>query len=328
MGVRREFLKLSSQVSMNSLTAFFAFLYSKVNKLLVISTWIHCLLTNETSRRLLKDRSRKLDVVEVVLMASCQFLRINLGQTKWFTLACGNHSDLTAASLKLSSLTGKKLDGMGIAREAFIYVPGLWVMIRPKAGDFCYSTSDLAQIHDSMYRAAGHGANDIVLRVLDSQHRLDLEALSPLSALAHYLLLQVTFHRAFDVIEDLFDALEQLIDLGVSKVICFGTAWESGGSVIEGFPRLLALLTQAVDRIELVIGGGVCPDNVAHILNELDISATHWSLHGYSTLLYSDLSGSRGAKPGRVSQAKVAELVDRNQTHTSLQVPLGQTFIC
>lgn len=226
---------------------------------------------------------------------------------------------------------------MGIAREAFADVPGLLVMIRPRAGDFCYSASELTQMQDSIYRAAGQGADGIVLGVLDSHNRMDIKALSPLLALAQHLSLQVTFHRAFDAIENQFEALEQLIDLGVSRVLTAGTPWESGLGVIEGLPRLSALLTRAAGRIELVAGGGVGPDNVAHILSELG-GSSHWSLHTYSAVLESslrdsnftepNLQNSANAKSGPVSQARVAELVANIRAHSLLQVPQGRPFTC
>lgn len=217
---------------------------------------------------------------------------------------------------------------MGIAREAFTAVPGLLVMIRPRAGDFCYSASELAQMQDDLYRAAGQGANGVVLGALDSHNQLDIKALSPLLALAQHLSLEVTFHRAFDAIENPFAALEQLIDLGVSRVLSAGTPWGSGLGVLDGLPRLATLLTQAAGRIELVAGGGVGPDNVVQILRELGVNQGPWSLHSYSAVLDAPSANSDKVCSGRVSQAKVAELVANIQANTLLQVPQGRTFTC
>ncbi|WP_337842435.1 copper homeostasis protein CutC [Rheinheimera sp.] len=185
------------------------------------------------------------------------------------------------------------------ARQALADVPGLLVMIRPRDGDFCYSSAELLQMQHSIEMAAQAGADGVVLGLLTAGGQLDVSRLKPLLAQSQAAGLQVTFHRAFDALPDPLVALEQLADLGVQRILTAGTAWGSGLGILDGLPLVQQLLQQAAGRLELVLGGGVNAQNLPQLLPALQRWRQGFSIHSYSALL----------SQGRVDPDKVSQLV-------------------
>ncbi len=185
------------------------------------------------------------------------------------------------------------------ARQAFATVPGLLVMVRFRSDDQIQTKPELAAMQQAISQAADSGANGVVFGLLNAQRCLDLTSLELLVSLAKKLGLQVTFHRAFDAIADQQQALDQLIDVGVDRVLSAGTLWGSDLGVMHGLERLQQLKIQAAGRIELVVGGGINLGNLAKVVDSLKPADKFWSVHSYSAVL----------SQGRVDPQKVAAMV-------------------
>lgn len=115
------------------------------------------------------------------------------------------------------------------------------------------------------------GADGLVFGTLDSDGTLNLSQLKKLLAAADPL--PVTFHRAFDVCCEPLEALEQLIALGVTRLLT------SGGQpdALAGVPLLRQLNEQAAGRLVVMAGGGVRPHNAARIVRESGVRELHFS---------------------------------------------------
>jgi copper homeostasis protein len=81
----------------------------------------------------------------------------------------------------------------------------------------------------------------------------------------------VACHKAFDLVPDADLALELLVELGFTTVLTSGGA----GAATEHLGRLAAIVERAGDRIEVLVGGGVRPANVARILAATGAGAVH-----------------------------------------------------
>lgn len=106
------------------------------------------------------------------------------------------------------------------------------VIIRPRGGDFLYSPLEFEIMKQDIKIAKQLGANGVVLGILNKDGTIDQKRTAELIALARPM--TVTFHRAFDVTRDPFEALEQLIDLGVDRILTSGQE----NTVLEGMDRL------------------------------------------------------------------------------------------
>jgi copper homeostasis protein len=184
------------------------------------------------------------------------------------------------------------------ARAAFGDRPGLMVMIRPRAGDFCYTPDEVDEMRQQIETAVTAGANGVVLGLLEGQ-TLAVAKMRQLTEAAHTLGLTVTCHRAFDAIANQTDALAQLIEMGVDRVLTSGTPWGSSLPAVAGTSPLAELIRQADNRLEIVMGGGLNPDNVPTLLAQLPMTIGRLTVHSYSGVLERD----------SVSEEKVLRLV-------------------
>jgi len=145
----------------------------------------------------------------------------------------------------------------------------LLAMIRPRGGDFCYSDLEIEVMERDLVTAQEVGVDGVVLGVLRPDGTVDQSRMERLMARAAPL--PVVFHRAFDVCVDPFQALEQLIDLGVSRILTSGQA----PTVLEGRALLRELIDRAAGRLTILPGGGITPDNVDLVVQELGVDEIH-----------------------------------------------------
>ena len=182
------------------------------------------------------------------------------------------------SQMNLDGLT-PSIEEITQARKAFPKL-GLMVMARPKAGDFIYSLAEQKQIIQNIQEAKHAGADGVVFGILEG-HAIHLEATQGIIQLTKSLGLSTTFHRAFDATKNQAEALEQLIELGVNRVLTSGTAWGSKQGALEGLSVIQVLLKQARERIEIVVGGGINIKNIQQIFQELE-AYSNFSIHTYS----------------------------------------------
>ena len=136
----------------------------------------------------------------------------------------------------------------------------LHVIIRPRGGDFCYSETEFAVMLRDIATAKALGADGVVIGVLQPDGAIDAARTAALIAAARPM--RVTFHRAFDVTRDPFEALETLIALGVERVLTSGQE----ASALEGADLIAELVRRAGERIIVMPGGGIRERNVQKIL--------------------------------------------------------------
>lgn len=173
------------------------------------------------------------------------------------------------------------------------------VMIRPRGGDFLYTAREFDVMQRDLQLAKRAGADMIVLGVLSADGRVDKDRTGILMDLADPL--PVTFHRAFDMTPDPFEALEDLMALGVKRVLTSGQE----ASVLEGLETLAELIRRAENRIGVMPGGGITERNLPRILTACPVREIHVSA---STSLESamDYRNPRVAMGRRLGPAEYA----------------------
>ena len=147
----------------------------------------------------------------------------------------------------------------------------LVAMVRPRGGDFCYSASELEVLALDLAHAVEQGVDGVALGVLTPDAKIDVERTAELVRAARPA--RVTFHRAFDWIDDQVAALEQLIELGVDRVLTSGGA----PTAPEGADRIRALVERAAGRIEVVAGCGVRVGVVRELVERTGVGAVHFT---------------------------------------------------
>jgi len=149
---------------------------------------------------------------------------------------------------------------------------GVFVMIRPRGGDFLYSADELDVMRDDITRARDLGADGVVFGLLTADGIVDVERTAEL--VEHARPMQVTFHRAIDMTRDLGEALEAVIQTGARRVLTSGGAQ----SALLGMTRVADLVHAAQGRIAVMVCGNVRPDNVAQIAAATGATEFHAAL--------------------------------------------------
>ncbi|MBN8923352.1 MAG: copper homeostasis protein CutC [Rhodanobacter sp. 68-29] len=172
------------------------------------------------------------------------------------------------AALELGGLTPSQAT-IAMARER-LRIP-LYVLIRPRAGDFLYDELECEAMRRDIETCAALGCDGVVLGMLDAEGDVDLPRCRALIDAAGSM--GVTFHRAFDLARDPRRALEDAIALGCERVLTSG----GQASALEGAPLIRELLAQAADRIAVMPGAGVTPGNLAALADATGAREFHAS---------------------------------------------------
>ena len=148
----------------------------------------------------------------------------------------------------------------------------LHVLIRPREGDFVYDEAEAETMLGDIRLAHQLGADGVVIGALTRDGDIDMPLCSRLIDAAQDM--QVTFHRAFDHARDPFQALEDIIALGCTRLLTSGQA----PTAETGIPLLRQLVLQANGRIIIMPGAGVSPTNARCILDATGATEIHGSL--------------------------------------------------
>jgi copper homeostasis protein len=170
-------------------------------------------------------------------------------------------SDLNADGLSPSA------DLLMRVRKA-IAIP-IHVMVRPRAGDFCYSEDEFSVMKEEVSLFRSLGANGIVTGILTPEKSVDTVRTAELVRLARPL--GTTFHRAFDTVTDPVKALEDIISCGAERLLTSGQQ----KSAVAGLPMIRSLIDIAGGRISVMPGAGIDAGNVRSVMQSLVVKEIH-----------------------------------------------------
>ena len=154
----------------------------------------------------------------------------------------------------------------------------VFVMIRPRGGDFVYAADEIDAMIEDIDRARPLGIAGIVTGALRSDGNVDVDSMRRLMSPAAGL--PVTFHRAFDVVANRTEALEQVIDLGASRVLTSGGA----ATALEGAVAIASLVDQAGERVSIVAGGKIREQNARDVIARTGVGEVHARLENEASI--------------------------------------------
>lgn len=173
-------------------------------------------------------------------------------------IACENGADRIELCDGLSE--GGTTPNFEITKELRekINIP-IFVMIRPRGGDFTYSEGEFEQMKNELTQLKSLDVDGFVFGILKENDEVDVEKNKTLVELAQPL--PCTFHRAFDRAYGLESSLEKVIDCGFKTILTSGQK----PNVSEGKENLKTLVELSNGRIEILIGGGLRSTNIQDI---------------------------------------------------------------
>ncbi|HHU70474.1 MAG TPA: copper homeostasis protein CutC [Clostridiales bacterium] len=145
------------------------------------------------------------------------------------------------------------------------------VLIRPRFGDFCYTSYEYSMMKEEVRMFRELGAQGVVIGVLAPDGTLDMKAMYGLMEEAQGM--SVTLHRAFDMSIDPYEAMEGAISLGIDRILTSGQK----NLCTEGIPLLKSLKEKSMGRICIQVGGGVNAAVIGQVYSATGITAYHMS---------------------------------------------------
>lgn len=171
-------------------------------------------------------------------------------------------------ALELDGLT----PGAGLVEQVVqqVQIPVI-AMARPRGGDFCYSTSEWSTLVQDAKWLLGQGVAGIAFGCLDSSGNIELDRCREMRQIAGNH--ELVFHKAFDETRVWRQALNELVEVGIDRVMTSGqqSTAESGAATIHEMVGL------AADSIEILPAGRIVAENALKIVEKTGVSQLHGS---------------------------------------------------
>jgi copper homeostasis protein len=180
----------------------------------------------------------------------------------------------------------------------------LFPIIRPRGGDFRYTQAEFDSMVTDIGQCAQLGCDGVVIGMLRKDGSVDVDRCAEL--VGHAGDMQVTFHRAFDRVNDPITALEEIIDLGCSRILTSGLR----PNVDLGKTMLRTLVQAAGNRIAIMPGSGVRVGNIGELARFTGARAFHSSartVHA-SSMEYTNPAMAEELNSVSIDPAEVSEL--------------------
>ena len=146
----------------------------------------------------------------------------------------------------------------------------VYVLIRPRSGNFTYTDEEFDVMKRDIEFCKRIGCQGIVSGILMKDNSIDIKRTEQLLKLSSPL--DFTFHRAFDLIPNAVEGLQQLMDIGVPRILSSGQQ----PSAEQGLPLLKKLLQLSQSKISIMPGAGISANN-AHLFKEAGFREIHCS---------------------------------------------------
>jgi copper homeostasis protein len=149
-------------------------------------------------------------------------------------------------------------------------------MVRPRAGDFCYSEREFDVMCSDADAFLKHGASGIAFGVLTADGRIDerCRILVETVRVCPSATEGAVFHRAFDFVADPLSAIDELARFGVTRVMTSGQCATAG----EGASEIARYIMHAAGRVEVLPAAGIRPENVDDLIRATGCNQVHASL--------------------------------------------------
>jgi copper homeostasis protein len=182
----------------------------------------------------------------------------------------------------------------------------LYPIIRPRGGDFLYSDDEFLIMKRDVSLCKELGCDGVVIGMLNADGDVDKKRTARLVEAAYPL--GVTFHRAFDRVNDPYKALEDIIDMGCERILTSGLK----PTAVEGIEMIAGLVKQADERIIIMPGSGVRADNIAELAQQTGATEFHTSARkeSESKMLYKNPDMNEDLSHVMLDSGEVKKIID------------------
>lgn len=135
----------------------------------------------------------------------------------------------------------------------------LHVIIRPRGGDFVYTSQEIELMKEQIMHCKKNSINGVVFGVLTEKEEIDKPICEELVALSKPM--TCVFHRAIDTVKPIDKGIEQLIELGFDCVLTSG----GKSNAFAGKDQLAFLQKTYGHQINIIAGGGIRSSTISEI---------------------------------------------------------------
>jgi copper homeostasis protein len=181
---------------------------------------------------------------------------------------------VAAGANRLELCSGLELGGLtpsiGLAEAVleFASIPTM-LMVRPRAGGFCYDRHEFAAMLRDAERFLEMGAAGIVFGILNPSGSINLPRVREIVAMTKPR--DAVFHRAFDFVTEWRQEMDALIEAGCTRILTSGCT----STAIAGVATLREMIDFSAGQIEILPGGGIRVDNVVQIVQRTQCQQIH-----------------------------------------------------
>lgn len=197
-------------------------------------------------------------------------------------ICCGSYEDALAAwnggakriELNSALYLGGLTPSIGSLRMIKEHT-GLKVisMVRPRGAGFCYTDLETEQMFADAELLMEHGSDGLAFGFLTEERTIDQEKTERMIQLIHKAGGEAVFHRAFDCVDDPYQAMEELIRLGADRILTSGLKEKA----VQGAALLKELQEKYGDKIQILAGSGVNAANAKALMEETEVGQIHSS---------------------------------------------------
>jgi copper homeostasis protein len=149
-------------------------------------------------------------------------------------------------------------------------------MVRPREWNFIYTKKEKELMIQEIRNLKNIKVEGIVIGSLNNKGEIDTEFMKEVVKIAKPM--NITFHKAIDEVKDYNKAIEQLIEIGIDRVLTSGKKDKAEDAI--GFLKTINRLYG--NDITFVAAGNITKDNLDSLNNKLDFKEYHGkSIVGY-----------------------------------------------
>lgn len=165
----------------------------------------------------------------------------------------------------------------GVIKEsvklASMYNVPIMTIIRPRGGNFVYSSSEMEIMLQDIKMAKRAGASGIVIGCLNKFNWIDEKLMEKLIFEGKNM--DITFHMAFDVIPDdkQFAAIDWIFNHGIKRILTHGGM--VGTNIFNNFSHISKLIEYGKNKLTIMPGGGITSKNLNTVIEKLSVNEIH-----------------------------------------------------
>ena len=148
----------------------------------------------------------------------------------------------------------------------------IFPMIRARGGNFVYSKDEIEIMKEDIKIFKDLGVKGLVLGCLTSDNKIDLELTKTLVNLAYPM--EITFHKAIDEISNPLDYIEDLVNIGIKRILTSG----GKATALEGKDLINEMIKKSNGRLKIVVAGKVTKENLNELSNLISADEFHGKL--------------------------------------------------